>query len=89
MQAPETTPLETKLLAALRANATLRAEAEGLVAAYIEPNSDRPAIIDQLIRLFDGPQREAHRLSERGPTREQRLSHIARQDGVMHRRDIV
>jgi hypothetical protein len=28
----------------------------GHVAPYIEPNSDRPAIINELIVLFDGPQ---------------------------------
>jgi hypothetical protein len=42
----------------------LRLRAERLIAAYIEPNSDRPAIINELT-LFDGPQqREAQRLSE-------------------------
>jgi glycine cleavage system regulatory protein len=57
------TPLEIKLTDALRANAKLREQAEELIAAYIEPGSDRPAIINQLIHLFDGPdQREAERL---------------------------
>jgi hypothetical protein len=42
----------------------LREEGERLVAAYVAPESDRPAIIDKLIRLFDGPaQREAERLT--------------------------
>jgi hypothetical protein len=55
---------ETKLAAALEANAALRIQAERLIAAYIAPDSDRPVIIDQLIRLFDGPgQREAQRLA--------------------------
>jgi hypothetical protein len=50
--------------AALRANAALRIQAERLLAAYVEPNSDRLAIIDQLIRLLDGPQqREAQGLT--------------------------
>ena len=58
------TPLEIKLAAALRANAGLREEGEWLVAAYVAPESDRPAIIDELIRLFDDPaQREAERLT--------------------------
>jgi hypothetical protein len=57
-------PLETKLAAALRANARLREEGKRLVAAYVAPESDRPAIIDELISLFDGPaQREAERLT--------------------------
>ena len=58
------TPLETKLTNALLANAKLREEGERLIAAYIEPESDRPTIINDLIRLFDGPvQREAERLA--------------------------
>jgi hypothetical protein len=27
-----------------------------LMAAYVEPNWDRAALVDQLIHLFDGPQ---------------------------------
>ena len=58
------TPLETKLAAALLANARLREKGERLVAAYVAPGADRPAIIDELIRLCDGPaQREAERLT--------------------------
>jgi hypothetical protein len=57
-------PRETKLSAALAANVALRVEAERLIAAYIEPNSDRPAVLNELIILFDGPQqREAQRLA--------------------------
>ena len=56
---------ETKLVAALLANVTLRVEAERLVAQYVAPESDRPAILNGLIRLFDGPrQRDAKRLTE-------------------------
>jgi hypothetical protein len=59
------TPLEIKLTDAVRANAKLREQAEELIAAYIEPGSDRAARIDDLIRLFDGPeQREAKRLAQ-------------------------
>jgi hypothetical protein len=59
------TPLEIKLTDAVRANAKLREQAEELIAAYIEPESDRAARIDDLIRLFDGPeQREAKRLAQ-------------------------
>jgi hypothetical protein len=55
---------ETQLEAALRANAQLRVQAERLIAAYVAPESDRPAIINELIALFDGPaQREADRLA--------------------------
>jgi hypothetical protein len=55
---------EAQLEAALVANAALRIEAEGLIAAYIAPESDRPAIINALIALFDGPaQREARTLA--------------------------
>ena len=43
----------------------LRIEAERLIAAYVAPESNRPAIINELITLFDGPaQREAKRLAE-------------------------
>jgi hypothetical protein len=58
-------PRETKrLTAALAANVALRVEAERLIAAYIEPNSDRLAVIKELIILFNGPrQREAQRLA--------------------------
>ena len=53
-----------QLEAALRVNAALRVQAERLIAAYIAPESDRVAIISELIRLFDGPaQREAQRLT--------------------------
>jgi hypothetical protein len=58
------TPLETKLIAALDAHMALRVQAEELIAAYVAPESDRPALIDALITLFDGPQqREAQRLA--------------------------
>jgi hypothetical protein len=54
-----------KLEAALRVNAALRVQAECLIAAYIAPESDRGAIVNELIALFDGPaQREAERLAE-------------------------
>jgi len=54
------TPLEAKLVDALLANVKLRHEGERLIAAYIAPESDRLTILDDLIRLFDGPvQREA------------------------------
>jgi hypothetical protein len=53
-----------KLEAALRVNAALRVQAERLIAAFIAPESDRGAIINELIALFDGPaQREAERLA--------------------------
>jgi hypothetical protein len=55
---------ETQLEAALRANAALRVQAERLIAAYVAPESDRHAIINELITLFDGPaRREAERLT--------------------------
>jgi hypothetical protein len=60
----EMTPRESKLTAALHANVALRIQAERLIAAYVSPESDRPAVINQLIALFDGPeQREAQRLA--------------------------
>jgi hypothetical protein len=53
-----------KLEAALRVNAALRVQAERLIAAYVAPESNRGAIINELIALFDGPaQREADRLA--------------------------
>jgi hypothetical protein len=55
-----------KLEAALRVNAALLVHAQRLIAAYIAPESDRAAIISELIRLLDGPaHREAKRLAER------------------------
>src|ERR1700733_10908518 len=54
-----------KIEAALRVNAALLVRAQQLIAAYIAPESDRAAIISELIRLLDGPaQREAKRLAE-------------------------
>jgi hypothetical protein len=54
-----------KLEAALHVNAAILVHAQRLIAAYIAPESDRAAIISELIRLLDGPaQREAKRLAE-------------------------
>ena len=53
-----------ELEAAIRVNVALRVRAERLIAAYVSPKSDRAAIINELITLFDGPaQREAQRLA--------------------------
>jgi hypothetical protein len=39
-------------------------QAERLIGANVAPESDRAGIVDELIRLFDGPaQREARRLA--------------------------
>jgi hypothetical protein len=55
---------ETSLIAALDAHVAVRIQAERLIAAYIAPESDRAAIINELITLFDGPeQREAQQLA--------------------------
>jgi len=55
---------ESQLEAALHASAALRIHAERLIAAYIAPESDRAALINELIVLFDVPeQREAERLA--------------------------
>jgi hypothetical protein len=63
-KAESMTPLETRLVAALRANARLREEGERLVAAYVAPGADKAATIDEIVWLFDGPrQREAERLT--------------------------
>jgi hypothetical protein len=44
---------------------TQSCERKALVAAYVAPVSDTPAIINERISLFDGPdQREAQRLAE-------------------------
>jgi hypothetical protein len=54
-----------KLEAALRVNVALRVRAECLIAAYVASESDRGAIINELIALFEGPgQRESKRLAE-------------------------
>lgn len=56
---------ETKLAAALDAHVALLIQAERLIAAYLEPESNRPAVINDLIALFDGPpQREAQRQAD-------------------------
>jgi hypothetical protein len=53
-----------KLEAALHVNAALCVQAERLIAAYVAPKSKRRTIINELIRLFDGPApREAQRLA--------------------------
>jgi hypothetical protein len=58
------TDREAQLEAALRANAALRVQAERLIADYVAPESNREAIINELITLFDGPQqRDAQRLA--------------------------
>jgi hypothetical protein len=49
------THFEAKLAAALQANVALPVQAERLIAQYVEPESDRPALINDQIRLFDGP----------------------------------
>lgn len=54
---------EKRLEAALGANSALCIQAERLIAAYVAPESDRGSIINELIILFNGPQREAERLS--------------------------
>jgi hypothetical protein len=55
---------DAKLEAPPRPNAELRAQAEKLIAAYVAPKSERLAIINELITLFDGPEyREAQRLA--------------------------
>jgi hypothetical protein len=54
-----------KLEAALRVNAALLVHAQRLIEAYTAPESDRVAIISELIWLFEGPaQREAQRLTD-------------------------
>lgn len=59
---------DAKLEAAPRANAELRAQAEKLIAAYVAPKSDRLAIINEPITLFNGPEhREAQRLATEAP----------------------
>ena len=55
---------EAKLAAALDAHVALRVQPERLIAAYVAPESNRAAIINELITLFDGPQqREAEKLA--------------------------
>jgi hypothetical protein len=58
------TEREAHLELGLIANVAIRVQAERLLAAYVAPESDREAIINELIVLFDGPQqREAERLT--------------------------
>jgi hypothetical protein len=53
----------------------LRVQAERLIAAYLQPNSDRPAVLNELIILFDGPQqREAQRLGAEALDKRERKS---------------
>ena len=57
-------PSRSQTHSSLDANVALRIQAERLIAAYIAAESDRAAIINELISLFDGPQqREAQRLA--------------------------
>jgi hypothetical protein len=65
---------EKQLEAPLRANTALRVQAERLIAAYVAPESDRAAIIDQLITLFDGrAQREARGLASEAMAEDRRM----------------
>jgi hypothetical protein len=58
------TSRETKLTAAARRQRGATVQAERLIAAYLAPESNRAAIVNELIALFDGPQqREAQRLA--------------------------
>jgi hypothetical protein len=58
------TERQAQLEASLVANEAIRVQAERLIAAYVAPESDREAVINELIALFDGPQqREAERLT--------------------------
>lgn len=58
------TERESHLELGLIANVVIRVQAERLIAAYVAPELDRAAIINELIALFDGPQqREAERLT--------------------------
>ena len=53
-----------QLEAALHVNVALCVEAARLTAAYVSPKSDRTFIINETIRLFEGPAtREAQRLT--------------------------
>jgi hypothetical protein len=64
LQSPRHARAHWRLEAALRTNAALRVQAERLIAAYVAPESNRAAIVNELIALFDGPQqREAQRLA--------------------------
>jgi hypothetical protein len=58
------TEREAQLELGFIANVAIRVQAERLMAAYVAPESNREAIINELIALFDGPQqREAERLA--------------------------
>lgn len=58
------TKREALLETGLIANVAIRIQAERLMAAYVAPESNQEAIINELIALFDGPQqREAERLT--------------------------
>ena len=53
-----------ELEAAVRAQDALIAEAQRLLTSYLSKEIESPALLDSLLRLFDGPrQREAQRLS--------------------------
>jgi hypothetical protein len=54
-------------------------QAERLSATFVAPNSDRPAIINELITLFDGPaRRQARKLAAEALAESQERSNIAR-----------
>jgi hypothetical protein len=53
-----------ELEAAIRAQDNLIAEAQGLLARYLTKEIESPTLVDNLLKLFDGPQqREVQRLS--------------------------
>jgi hypothetical protein len=55
---------DPRLIDTLAAHVAVRVQAERLISCYIEPNSDRTAIGNELIILFDRPaKREAQGLA--------------------------
>ena len=84
------TPLEAKLIDALLANVKLRQEGERLIAAYSAPKSDRPAIINELVRLFDGPaQREAELLTREVLANNEKLRELQRRHPPDRQRRLI
>ncbi len=53
-----------ELEAAVRAHEALIAEAQAEIIRYLSKEIEQPALVDALLRLFDGPQqREVQRLT--------------------------
>ena len=52
-----------ELESAIRAQSALIFEAQSLLTAYLTKDLEAPALIERLLKLLDGPQQRAERIS--------------------------